>query len=319
MKSNNSSNMKFAASPLTGEASELIELINIEKIISSYNEIYGVDISELCEGYTSIGLYDCSASGLKFFHPMITGDDKFYETFQKFPWYYQDEKHEWQFAKEYTKNKTVVEIGCGEGKFEGFAEASEYVGLELNGNAVKVATEKGLDVRNELSSAHLKENSGCYDIVCSFQVLEHVEDINSFVSDAVNLCRSGGNIIFSVPNDDGFVGLASNNYLNMPPHHVTRWTKRALVYLSNKFEVELLNIHEDKFDNIHRDWYARTLGNVVMRSLLGSKSPPLITAGFADRIIDKAGRIIGNKLLSGDQLSNILPAGHSVTAIYRKP
>ena len=318
MKLNNNSDVSNVVSPLTGGTADLIELIDIRKIVSSYKDIYDVDISDLCEGYTNTGLYECKKSGLKFFHPMITGDEKFYQTLQKYPWYYQDEKSEWLFTKEYTKNKSIVEIGCGEGKFSKFAEASEYVGLELNGNAAKVAVAEGLDVRRELSSAHVQERSGYYDVVCSFQVLEHVEDINSFVNDSVSLCRPGGLVIFSVPNDDGFVGLVSNNFLNMPPHHVSRWSYKALEYLSDEFEMDLLDLHKDEFDMIHYEWYARTLGSSVMRSLLSKKNVPLVTTSISDRIIEKLGKFIGKKLLSNDLLSNMLPAGHSVTAVYRK-
>jgi len=168
MKSNNTSTASPVVSPLTGKKSKLLETVDINKVIALYKSNFDLDIRDLCEGCSSIGFYECQDSGLKFFFPMIAGDDRFYEALQKYPWYYQDEKHEWQFAKEYTKDKRVVEIGCGEGKFAAYAEASEYVGLELNGNAVKIAREKGLDVREQLSSAHVDERSGYYDIVFSW-------------------------------------------------------------------------------------------------------------------------------------------------------
>jgi len=318
MELKHKSGLTPACSPLTAKPAELIESIHVDTIIELYKSNFNIDISSLCENYEEIGFYLCKDSGLKFFYPAITGDALFYGQLQKYSWYYQDEKHEWGFAKKYTKDKRLVEIGCGEGKFCAHAQSSEYVGLELNDSAVEIAVNNGIDVRNQLASDHGKERAGYYDIVCSFQVLEHVKDIHGFISDAINLCKHNGKIIFSVPNEDGFVGLASNNILNMPPHHVSRWTNKALKYLPHKYELELLQIHNDDFDMIHFEWYARILGGYILRKFFNRTVTPLLTTSIADRMIEKAGRSIGKKLVKGGDFINILPAGHSVTVMYEK-
>ena len=42
-----------------------------------------------------------------------------------------------------------------------------------------------------------------------------------------------------MPSDDSFLALSVNN-LNMPPHHITRWSDQALRNLTKLLNVELV-------------------------------------------------------------------------------
>ena len=312
-------NMSVVLSPLSGEPSKLVEMLAVDRIVSLYKRNLGIDVSRHFGDVKEIGLYKCNESGLLFFYPMVPGDGKFYEDLQKNSWYYQGDKSEWRFALNYTKEKNILEIGCGIGRFSEYAKAADYRGLELNGNAARIARENGLNVNNQLSSDHARERGEYYDVVCSFQVLEHVTDVKSFVTDTIKLCRSGGLIVLSVPNDDGFVGLACDNYLNMPPHHLTRWSRKSLQYLADIFELEMIDLHEDEFDLIHSEWYARILVGYLLRTLINRPVAPLVSSGIAGRIIDKLGRFVCKKLAEGQGFGRLFPKGFSITAVYKKP
>ena len=72
--------------------------------------------------------------------PGIVGDEKFYNALQKFQWYYQEEKSEFKFAKEFIKpNDKVLDIGCGKGAFAKLITCKEYVGLDLSSKASEMA------------------------------------------------------------------------------------------------------------------------------------------------------------------------------------
>jgi 2-polyprenyl-3-methyl-5-hydroxy-6-metoxy-1,4-benzoquinol methylase len=101
-------------------------------------------------------------------------------------------------------------------------------GIELNTSAAQVAHTAGLDVSTEMIGVHVMKCEGGYDAVCSFQVLEHVSNVNAFVSDVVRALKIGGTLILGVPNNDAFLRLEKCPVLNAPPHHMGLWTKASL-------------------------------------------------------------------------------------------
>jgi SAM-dependent methyltransferase len=64
-------------------------------------------------------------------------------------------------------------------------KAGAVYGLELNQKAVAVCRDKGLDVENEMIADHAAKRNEYYDVVCMFQVLEHIYDIQSFLQDSL--------------------------------------------------------------------------------------------------------------------------------------
>ena len=70
---------------------------------------------------------------------------------------------------------------------------------------------------------HADQRPGHYDAVTSFQVLEHVTEPASFLRACVKALRPGGRLLLGVPNNDSFLGLLEDNWLNMPPHHMSLW------------------------------------------------------------------------------------------------
>jgi len=100
------------------------------------------------------------------------------------------------------------------------------------------------------------EQSGRFDVACSFQVLEHVSDPAGFLGGCVKLLKPGGRLLISVPNSIGFIRLADNDLLNTPPHHVTRWSKFVFESLPRYFSLELQKILYEPLAPYHISWYA---------------------------------------------------------------
>jgi SAM-dependent methyltransferase len=96
----------------------------------------------------------------------------------------------------------VLEVGCGRGAFGArLAERYRYLGVEPDAESCTVAAARiamigAGDVRN-VSSAALSGHS--FDLVCAFEVLEHIEDDAAAVADWAALLRPGGWLLLSVP------------------------------------------------------------------------------------------------------------------------
>ena len=107
--------------------------------------------------------------------------------------------------------RSVLEIGCGEGnvlaRFAYRDRSLRVVGFEGSRKAAELAHAKGLDVRNELILAP-EQVLPELDFVFSYNVLEHIEDIDSFVAVLRRACAAEGRLVFGLPlQDDGSYDL----------------------------------------------------------------------------------------------------------------
>jgi SAM-dependent methyltransferase len=151
--------------------------------------------------------------------------------------------------------QTVLEVGCERGHFLRKClnqRRSSVVGLELNPSAVAEAQVDGLPVTSATLDQVANEGAA-YDVVCHFQVLEHVSDPAKFLSECVSVLKPGGLLIISVPNSGGFLRLTPESIWNTPPHHVTRWTAPTLRYLPSLFPLSIVGLWYEPLVLCHLD------------------------------------------------------------------
>jgi SAM-dependent methyltransferase len=97
---------------------------------------------------------------------------------------------------------TVLEIGCGQGAFGArLAAGRRYLGVEPDQRSYRVAEQRirpaGGEVRNCDHTALAKDSQ--YDLVCAFEVIEHLEDDKAAMADWAGLVRPGGHLLLSTP------------------------------------------------------------------------------------------------------------------------
>lgn len=102
---------------------------------------------------------------------------------------------------------SILDIGCGGGLVcEPMARLGASVtGIDADANAIAVAQshakQSGLDIDyRAVSTDGLVQSNKKYDVVLALEIVEHVADVNKFVSHALSLCKSGGIVIFSTLN-----------------------------------------------------------------------------------------------------------------------
>lgn len=295
---------------------EAVDSVDREDLIHSYRQ-KGIEVGAYLRG-GSITLCHCNRCELGFFDPACVGDGLFYEQLQTQDWYYQDDKPEYAHAaKLIQQDSSVLEVGCGKGAFRRWLPQSiRYTGLEFNDEAVQKARAAGLDVRKQPVEEHVAA-SPCYDVVCAFQVLEHVEHPKQFFHACVQALQPGGTLMIAVPAQDSFLAIAPNSPLNMPPHHVTRWTDRALTNLARSEGLRTADIWHEPVADFHRDWHATTLAYHALERF-GLYRPRLIDTRMRYRLL---GRVIAMPTLrdylvrSALKADPRLAAGHTVMLI----
>jgi len=285
-----------------------LKQLRSKDISKLYKKMTDIDFSYLLK--EDITFCECQSCKLRFFDPLITGDEKFYNSLQKFDWYYMDEKEEYHYAKKYIqKTDKVLDVGSGKGAFAKHLETKDYIGLDFSENAKKMATENGIEIETEMVQDYAKKHKNEFDVVVSFQVLEHVSDPKSFIEAKIDALATGGKLIIAVPSEDSFLKYVNNGILNMPPHHVTRWSDDTFKFIAQKYDLSIIDIYHEKVQEVHKLWYLNTL---VSKCLLSSNK--LIDISFFRKVINKIANILAKKLLKG-LADEMLPNGHTVLVI----
>lgn len=121
---------------------------------------------------------------------------------------YSKHKKAYDFAKDYCKNKKVLEIGCGAAYGTKIISKLSYytVGMDSDISAVKFASEPDSPRNlhflcgNPLSGFPFCDNN--FDVVIFFQVIEHIspKNVQSFLPEIKRVAKPGGKIFITTPN-----------------------------------------------------------------------------------------------------------------------
>ncbi|BDB64977.1 hypothetical protein T36_1439 [Helicobacter cinaedi] len=108
-----------------------------------------------------------------------------------------------------------------------------------------------------------------------------------------------------MPSEDSFLQYCVNGILNMPPHHISRFSDKTLQEIAKIFNLTLLEIYHEQVQPEHIDFYKATMWAKLFLPT------PLIDRGYIRKFINKAGFI-------GRSFIKIPPnaKGHTAVAIY---
>lgn len=240
--------MNKILSPITNRSNVDFECkLDTNIIINKYQQDYNLDVSSYFDGVDDIKIYRCLATKYRFYYPFgLAGDADFYAELQSKTDYYPQWKWENEIALQtIRKNDKVLEIGCGAGMFLSKlkSENIESVGLEFNKRAIISCQKQSLEVYEKNITEYADLYPEGFDIVCHFQVFEHIEKPREFLLSCLKLLKRNGKLIIGVPNNNPF--LYKNDVyhtLNLPPHHVGLWNKESLYNLSKHFKMKIESI-----------------------------------------------------------------------------
>jgi ubiquinone/menaquinone biosynthesis C-methylase UbiE len=131
--------------------------------------------------------------------------------YDEFSDWYEKERHDGYHAliddletdllMEHVPNKRVLEVGCGTGLILRNVDrvASHAVGIDISPGMLELATERGLDVVHGDATA-LPFDDNTFDVVYSFKVLAHVQDIDRALREMVRVTRRGGVLLLEFYN-----------------------------------------------------------------------------------------------------------------------
>jgi SAM-dependent methyltransferase len=150
----------------------------------------------------------------------------------------------YRFALPYCTGKHVLDAACGVGYGSALlAEtAAGVVGIDLSEEAIAYARSRYARanvefVVDDLQSPSLDDRS--FDVVCSFETLEHLPDRDAFLHHVARLLRDDGVLVLSTPRANETTESPDN------PHHFVEYSRRDFEKLLGRYfdQVELFGQH----------------------------------------------------------------------------
>ena len=217
------------------------------------------------------------------------------------------------------KNKSLLEVGISSGQFVYHIknEVRLINGIELDkdcsdfvNNVIGIETDD-----NYLPESRFKENK--YDVVCAFQVMEHVPNPVSFLQELITASASKGKIYVEVPNlNDPLIKIWGNHaYKDFYYHsaHLHYFTEESLLKVALQAGIESSKV-EFKFTqdyNLlnHLNWIMNDTPQKdchVGLSKINIKDGRNSIADWLDGEINALNKSYVNRLIDTKSTSNII-------------
>lgn len=193
----------------------------------------------------------------------------------------------YEFAARFCKGKVILDAACGVGYGSGYLAdiAKEVVGLDISVEAVSYAQEhyQKENTRFRLMDVcNLDFPERYFDIVCSFETLEHLDNPLKFLTEVKRVLKEGGILIISTPHARRTVIKPEN------PYHKVEFSRNDFNDALGKYfsEVEILG-QRRRQSAVH--YWIQKADIFHLRGLLSGSFRRKICHGVATRSWDEAG------------------------------
>jgi len=173
--------------------------------------------------------------------------------------------------------KTILDIGCGTGDFLATCQKSGFLvtGIEPNQKAKKLTSSK---VNSEIYTDISEITSQKFDCITMWHVLEHVPNLEEYISNLKQLLKPNGTLIIAVPNYKSF----DANYYGKfwaaydVPRHLWHFSQKSISVLFRKENMKVIKTIPMLFDSFYvsllSEKYKSGKSNPLKAFFIGLKS-----------------------------------------------
>ncbi len=209
-------------------------------------------------GQPSCDVIRCDGCGFCYSHPYVAGDEAFYTLAYDRTGY---PKWKWEFQTTYDALRAMqrddlnlLEVGAGNGAFVSrvaaddivprqniyCTEYSEYGRNQIGQLGIQCAA---IDVR----ALDVNEFGRRFDVVCMFQVLEHLDRLDELFTQLRQITKDDGTVFLAVPNEHRVeFNELHGALLEMPPNHIGRWTQKSFEAIAARHGFELVEYQRER-------------------------------------------------------------------------
>ncbi|MDY7394684.1 class I SAM-dependent methyltransferase [Aureibaculum sp. 2210JD6-5] len=161
-----------------------------------------------------------------------------------------------------SQDKMILDIGAGTGDFLAACKNDGWkvTGVEPNEKAREIVNCKLSNLSADRQDSNFqihddleKLNSKTFDVITMWHVLEHVPNLNEYVSNLKSLLKPNGTLIIAVPN---FKSYDANYYKEFwaaydVPRHLWHFSKKSISELFAQEKMKVEKVLPMKFDSFY--------------------------------------------------------------------
>lgn len=186
-----------------------------------------------------------------------------------------------------SEEKEILDIGCGTGDFLEVSKSNGWkvVGIEPNDKAKNVAVKKVNLAKAEVSRFYKniedlidKKGNQQFDIITMWHVLEHVYDLEDYISKLEKLLKPNGRLIIAVPNYKSYDATYYREFWAAydVPRHLWHFSQKSITKLFGMKNMKLVKTLPMKFDSYYvsllSEKYKTGSTNLLRALLIGIRS-----------------------------------------------
>lgn len=137
----------------------------------------------------------------------------------------------------FRKTNKILDVGCGIGYFleEAKNRGWEVYGTEFTNDAVEICKSKGIKISEGILDIN-NYSEGSFDIITSFEVIEHINNPVEEIKKFKYLLRDKGMVYLTTPNFNSLLRYKLKEKYNVIsyPEHLSYFTKKTIRKLFSK-------------------------------------------------------------------------------------
>lgn len=181
----------------------------------------------------------CENCSFVYAHPFIAGTNEFYSLAYQNSGFYYDWKWEYQITyndivtlinESSLHNINLLEVGAGNGAFVKrispvLIPKDKVMCTEFSDYGRREILKYGIScISDDLKNLDVDEFSDKFNIICMFQVLEHMDQIDEVFKSLNRISKSEARLYIAVPNNKHREFYDKHrSYFDIPPTHISRW------------------------------------------------------------------------------------------------
>jgi SAM-dependent methyltransferase len=190
---------------------------------------------------------------------------------------YGDQVSLYEFACGYSAGLSVLDYGCGGGfgcsLIATKGRAQKVIGVDVDAGAIQLAKQRYVSLTNlsfeTFDGYSIPFNDQSFDMIVSFEVIEHVSDVSHYLAEIKRLLKPDGLALFSTPNRN----LTRMGYWwgkNPSIHHLHEYSPAEFRRLLEVWfsRVELRKLYRNDYGDVKVYLWLRSFPGSALRRFL---------------------------------------------------